>query len=72
LQVISLYIQLMRNEEHLRHREGGSVYLENTWFSQLLRGDGEQDESKLSYTQDDVVETRVQNYLDVDMVGFTI
>lgn len=62
----------MRNEEHLLHREGGSVYLENTWFSQLLRGDGEQDESKLSYTQDDVVETRVQNYLDVDMVGFTI
>jgi hypothetical protein len=72
LQVISLYIQLMRNEDHLLHREGGSVYLENTWFSQLLRGDGEQDESKLSYTQDDVVETRVQNYLDVDMVGFTI
>ena len=62
----------MRNEEHLLHREGGSVYLENTWFSQLLRGDGEQDETKLSYTQDDVVETRVQNYLDVDMIDFTI
>ena len=62
----------MQNEEHLLRREGGSVYLENTWFSQLLRGDGEQDETKLSYTQHDVVETRVQNYLDVDMVGFTI
>ncbi|KXG37597.1 hypothetical protein SORBI_3001G096600, partial [Sorghum bicolor] len=70
--VISLYIQLMRNEEHLLHREGGSVYLENTWFSQLLRGDGEQDETKLSYTQHDVVETRVQNYLDVDMVFLPI
>ncbi|KAG0527438.1 hypothetical protein BDA96_06G233500 [Sorghum bicolor] len=60
------------NGAHLLHREGGSVYLENTWFSQLLRGDGEQDESKLSYTQDDVVETRVQNYLDVDMVFLPI
>ncbi|KXG38468.1 hypothetical protein SORBI_3001G239700, partial [Sorghum bicolor] len=70
--VISLYIQLMQNEEHLLRREGGSVYLENTWFSQLLRGDGEQDETKLSYTQHDVVETRVQNYLDVDMVFLPI
>ncbi|OQU91796.1 hypothetical protein SORBI_3001G250800, partial [Sorghum bicolor] len=41
-------------------------------FSQLLRGDGEQDETKLSYTHDDVVETRVQNYLDVDMVFLPI
>jgi len=38
----------------------------------LLRGDGEQDETKLSYTHDDVVETRVQNYLDVDMVFLPI
>ncbi|KAG0547676.1 hypothetical protein BDA96_01G101000 [Sorghum bicolor] len=60
------------NGAHLLHREGGSVYLENTWFSQLLRGDGEQDETKLSYTQHDVVETRVQNYLDVDMVFLPI
>ncbi|KAG0549557.1 hypothetical protein BDA96_01G265800, partial [Sorghum bicolor] len=44
----------------------------NGAFSQLLRGDGEQDETKLSYTHDDVVETRVQNYLDVDMVFLPI
>jgi hypothetical protein len=41
-----LYIQLMRHEEHLLHREYGDVYLQNTWFSQILRGEGEEDETK--------------------------
>ena len=52
----------MRHEEHLLHREGGDVYLENTWFSQLLQQEGEEDEMKKSWIKEDMVETRVQNY----------
>ena len=33
----------MRHEEQGHHREGGNVYLENSWFSQMLRGNREQD-----------------------------
>ena len=69
---MSLYIQLMRHEEHLLHREGGDVYSENTWFSQLLQQEGEEDEMKKSWIKEDMVETRVQNYLNADMVRFHI
>ena len=69
---MSLYIQLMRHEEHLLHREGGDVYLENMWFSQLLQQEGEEDEMNKSWIKEDMVETRVQNYLNADMVRFHI
>jgi hypothetical protein len=69
---MSLYIQLMRHKEHLLHRECGDVYLENTWFSQILRGEGEKDETKKTWIKEDMVETRVHNYLNVDIVSLTI
>ena len=38
----------------------------------MLRIDGKKDERDLSYNRDEVVETRAHNYLNADMVSFTI
>ena len=59
----------MRHEEHLLHREGGDVYMETTFITQLLRRDGKADATTLSYSRDDMIQTWVQNYLDADMVS---
>ena len=61
----------MRHEEHLLHREGGDVYLENTFITQLLHRDGEALATTWNYSRNDVVETWVQNYLKADMVRLT-
>ena len=61
----------MRHEEHLLHREGGDVYMETTFITQLLRRDGKADATTLSYNRDDMIQTWVQNYLDADMVSLT-
>ena len=61
----------MRHEEHLLHREGGDVYMETTFITQLLRRDGKADATTLSYSRDDMIQTWVQNYLDADMVSLT-
>ena len=61
----------MRHEEHLLHREGGDVYMENTFLTQLLRRDGEADATTLNYSKDEKIQTWVKNYLDTDMVSLT-
>ncbi|KAL5678318.1 hypothetical protein ACJX0J_014449, partial [Zea mays] len=38
---LSAYIHCIRGEEHLPHREGGKVFLENTFISSLLKRDGD-------------------------------
>ncbi|KAL5653459.1 hypothetical protein ACJX0J_038917, partial [Zea mays] len=40
-EALSAYIHCIRNEEHLLHREGGKVFLENTFISSLLKRDGD-------------------------------
>ena len=62
----------MWHEEQGHHREGGNVYLENSWFSQMLWGNGEQDPIKLTYNKYDMAESRVYTYLKADMVSFTM
>jgi hypothetical protein len=61
----------MRHENHLLHREGGDVYMENTFITQLLQLDGKVDATTLTYSRDDMIQTWVQNYLDADMVSLT-
>ncbi|AQK64346.1 hypothetical protein ZEAMMB73_Zm00001d013773 [Zea mays] len=39
-EALSAYIHCIRGEEHLLHREGGKVFLENTFISSLLKRDG--------------------------------
>jgi hypothetical protein len=40
IQVLNAYIHSIRDEEHLLHREGGNVFLENMFLSTLLKRDG--------------------------------
>ncbi|ONL96260.1 hypothetical protein ZEAMMB73_Zm00001d028520 [Zea mays] len=40
-EALSAYIHCIRGEEHLLHREGGKVFLENTFISSLLKRDGD-------------------------------
>jgi hypothetical protein len=57
----------MRDEEHLLCREGGKVFLENTFISSLLKRDGDPD-VVLNY-KEDPIDKRVENYLQADMVN---
>ncbi|KAL5648187.1 hypothetical protein ACJX0J_042542, partial [Zea mays] len=65
-EALSAYIHCIRDEEHLLHREGGKVFLENTFISSLLKRDG--DPKMLLNYKEDTIETRVDNYLQSDMV----
>ncbi|AQK72061.1 hypothetical protein ZEAMMB73_Zm00001d016968 [Zea mays] len=40
-EALSAYIHCIRDEEHLLHREGGKVFLENTFISSLLKRNGD-------------------------------
>ncbi|KAL6659064.1 hypothetical protein ACP70R_003104 [Stipagrostis hirtigluma subsp. patula] len=66
--VISAYIHCIRDEEHLLHREGGKVFLENTYISSILKRDGAYE---ISYKADTIA-SRVNNYLDHDMIFLPI
>lgn len=72
LQALSLYIQLMRHEEHGHRREGRNVYLENSWYSRQLKGFGERDPDELRFNREEKVESIAKNYLKADMVSLTI
>ena len=67
IQVLSAYIHCIRDEEHLLHREGGKVFLENTFICSLLKCDGDP-KVTLSYNKTDTIKERVENYLQADMV----
>ena len=41
IQVLSAYIHCIGNGEHLLHREGGKVLLENAFICSLLKRDGD-------------------------------
>ncbi|AQK43856.1 hypothetical protein ZEAMMB73_Zm00001d025501 [Zea mays] len=65
-EALSAYIHCIRDEEHLLHREGGKVFLENTFISSLLKRDG--DPKMLLNCKEDTIEKRVDDYLQSDMV----
>jgi hypothetical protein len=70
VQVLSAYIHCIRDEEHLLHREGEKVFLENTFISSLLKRDG--DPKMLLNCKEDTIEKRVDNYLQSDMVDLKL
>ncbi|KAJ1269517.1 hypothetical protein BS78_07G218200 [Paspalum vaginatum] len=58
-------------EEHLSYRDGGKVFLENTFISSILKRDGHLNVGLISL-DNDTIEKRVVNYLEHDMVFFPI
>ncbi|XP_062232997.1 uncharacterized protein LOC133930374 [Phragmites australis] len=77
-EVINAYICLLRAQEHLQRRSGGTVYLETTYVSTLLKRDGDNNirMDDLYATHDTIenstIERRVERYLDHDMVFIPI
>ncbi|KAL6842954.1 hypothetical protein ACP4OV_027267 [Aristida adscensionis] len=77
-EVIDAYIALIRAQEHLKHRTGGSAYLETACISQVLKRDGSKkvkmvnmyprrDEREIQF-----LKKRICNYLNHDMVFIPI
>jgi len=69
-EVLSAYIHCIRDEKHLLCREGGKVFLEDTFISSILKRDGDPD-VVLNY-KEDPIDKRVENYLQADMVFIPI
>jgi hypothetical protein len=57
----------MRAQGHLFSREGGKVFLENTFVSSILKHDGKIDLEEVN-PKVVVIKKIVDNYLDHDMV----
>jgi hypothetical protein len=57
----------MRAQGHLCSREGGKVFLENTFVSSILKRDGKIDLEEVN-PKVVVIKKIVDNYLDHDMV----
>ncbi|XP_062184466.1 uncharacterized protein LOC133888296 [Phragmites australis] len=77
-EVINAYICLLRAQEHLQRRSGGTVYLETTYVSTLLKRDGDNnirmDDLYAAHDtiENSTIERRVERYLDHDMVFIPI
>ncbi|KAL6908252.1 hypothetical protein ACP4OV_002422 [Aristida adscensionis] len=72
-EVIDAYVALIRAQEHLKNRTGGSAYLETACISQVLKRDGSKkvkmvnmyprcDEREIQF-----LKKRICNYLNHDM-----
>jgi hypothetical protein len=64
IHVLSAYIHCIRNEEHLLHRKGGKVLLENAFICCLLKRDGDPEVTLSCATE--TIDKKVDNYLQVD------
>lgn len=64
MQVISAYICCIKEQAHLRNRDGVKVYFENPFYSRLLKRDGVIDIDEGG----NFVTTIVRKYLNHDLV----
>jgi hypothetical protein len=74
LQVINAYKSLMKAEDHLKNRTGGTVFMGTIFNSVILKRDGDKD---LPIDESDKIETKskerlISLYTDHDMVIFLI
>uniref|UniRef100_A0A804QGB4 Transmembrane 9 superfamily member n=1 Tax=Zea mays TaxID=4577 RepID=A0A804QGB4_MAIZE len=76
-EALSAYIHCIRDEEHLLHREGGKVFLENTFISSLLKRDGDpkmllnylQNQSRTSNLDNEHFPRDASNHANVEATG---
>jgi hypothetical protein len=76
MQVMNAYIGLIKTRKNLMHRTDGSIIIENTFISKILKRDGKNKEEEMDnfYPKTDEVniktmEKRVNSYLQTDMVS---
>jgi hypothetical protein len=78
MQVIDAYITLLKAQEGLKKRQGGTVYLETACLTAVMKWDGEKKESivdhypKRGTSQRPGLVQRVLTYLDHDMVSIIL
>lgn len=77
LQVINAYIHLLRTQDNMINRPGGTCYLENTSMTVLMKGDGEEKRNmedmedhypSRGHSQVPRLAERVLSYMQHDMV----
>jgi hypothetical protein len=75
VQIMNAYICLMNSQKNLLQRTDGSIILENTFTSEILKIDGINKEQlidefylKMDNSNNRVMEKRVSSYLETDMV----
>jgi hypothetical protein len=76
MQVMNAYIGLIKAKKNLMHRTDGSIIIENTFISEILKRDGNNKEEEMDnfYLKTDEVniktmEKRVNSYLQTGMVS---
>jgi hypothetical protein len=76
MQVMNAYIGLIKARKNLTHRTEGSTIIENTFISEILKRDGNNNEEEMDnfYPKTNEVniknmEKRVNSYLQTDMVS---
>jgi hypothetical protein len=76
MQVMNVYIGLIKARKNLTHRTEGSIIIENTFISEILKRDGNNNEEEMDnfYPKTNEVniknmEKRVNSYLQTDMVS---
>ena len=75
-QVISAYVFLMRTQEHMLKRSGGSTYLEDPLASVFLKRDGDEEQTMENHypnyekREKTSLDERVLTYLKREMVPF--
>jgi hypothetical protein len=76
MQIMNAYIGLIKAQKNLMHRIDGSIIIDNTFRSEILKRDGNNKEEEMDnfYPKTDEVniktmEKRVNSYLQTDMVS---
>lgn len=64
IHVLSAYIHCIRDEEHLLHKKGGKVLLENAFICCLLKRDGDPEVTLSNETE--TIDKKVDNYFQAD------
>jgi hypothetical protein len=76
MQVMNAYIALIKAQKNLMHKTDGSIIIENTFISKILKRDGNNKEEEMDNFYLKTVEVniktmekRVNLYLQTDMVS---
>ncbi|TVU15655.1 hypothetical protein EJB05_39187, partial [Eragrostis curvula] len=66
--VLSMYIELLREQEHLLSRGGAKVFLEDTFVTSILKKDGEIPIEDVQDSDGSFIRERITIYLDHDLI----
>lgn len=68
VQVLSIYIELMRMQPHLLIRDGAKVFLEDTFVTSIIKKDGSIKMQDVLESDGTFIRERISEYLEHDLV----